>query len=379
MKDLANTDKAYLLTFNIGTSISPHRKATRSVTSVQSLLELQVSCVAGQHVWYWKPNSPFPWALRTATPLQIAAYCGNAQIVALLLDRGASTDTVDGKYETALHHAARAGQTETTEILLSSGANLHAVNYGLWSACHLAINADHSELLGLLIQRGAELKVKDWAGQTAFHIAAARSVATMSLVMTAAHEHDLGLEDVYGYSSISILLAGGTEREISYLLSLAPGSAAYESVVGNILTAAVLNKRYVSISLFKKLLKRIPSSLIKNLLSHRARHGGTPLYAACTVAYAYWREDLINTLLQAGADLELQGGNHGTPLIGACAAGRLAVVKLLISKGAKISYERDGLIFSALDAAKHFPEIVRWILVERYTKGPRRILGRDPH
>ena len=82
---------------------------------------------------------------------------------------------------------------------------------------------------------------------------------------------------------------------------------------------------------------------------------------------------MINTLLEAGAQLEQEGGEHGTPLMGACAAGRLAAVKVLVSKSAKISYEKEGQIFSALRAAKHFPEITRWLLVGRFTEG-RRLL-----
>ncbi|KAL8766047.1 MAG: hypothetical protein Q9209_007076 [Squamulea sp. 1 TL-2023] len=83
--------------------------------------------------------------------------------------------------------------------------------------------------------------------------------------------------------------------------------------------------------------------------------------------------NMISVLLEAGADLEHEGGRHGSPLMGACATGRLAAVKFLTSKGAKIVYERDGVIVSALHAAKHFLEIMRWILVERFTKGRKRI------
>ena len=378
MKDLENMDEAYLLIYSIGTSISLPCKASGKLTSVQNLLELQVAGLDIQHHWYWKPDPPFPSAFATATPLQIAANCGHVRITKLLLERGAAMDKVDNEYQTALHHAAKTGQTEIAEILLSSGANLHALTKRLQSAISLAALAGHSEILSLLMQRGADLKAQDWFGRTTFHFAAASSsVATMSVIMTAADGYDLGFEDLGGYSSMSIILAGGTRREISYLLSLAPDSAAYKPHTGNVLTAAVLNERFVSISLFKKLLKRIPPSLVKTLLEHRARSGGTPLYAACTQASPHRQEDVINTLLQAGADLEHKGGIHGTPLMGACAAGRLSAVKILVSKGAKISYERDGLVVSALNAAKHFPEIMRWILVEQYTKGPRRILSRD--
>ena len=45
---------------------------------------------------------------------------------------------------------------------------------------------------------------------------------------------------------------------------------------------------------------------------------------------------VISLLLDAGAELEIEGGPYSTPLMGACAVGRLEAVKLLVRKGAKI-------------------------------------------
>jgi len=80
---------------------------------------------------------------------------------------------------------------------------------------------------------------------------------------------------------------------------------------------------------------------------------------------------MISLLHDTGAELETEGGDYGTPLMGACAAGRLQAVKLLARKGAKMLYcNEHGRSFSALRAAKYFPEIVQWLLVGRYTEGP---------
>ena len=77
----------------------------------------------------------------------------------------------------------------------------------------------------------------------------------------------------------------------------------------------------------------------------------------------------MDLLLDAGAQLEEEGGEHGTPLFGACAAGRLAVVTQLIAKGARAAYTKDGQIFSAINCANYFPEITRWLLVGRFIEG----------
>ena len=69
-------------------------------------------------------------------------------------------------------------------------------------------------------------------------------------------------------------------------------------------------------------------------------------------------------------------GDFGTPLVGACATGRLSVVKLLASKGANIWYVKQGKMYRAFRGATHLPEIRQWLLVGRYTEGPRLLLDR---
>ena len=46
-------------------------------------------------------------------------------------------------------------------------------------------------------------------------------------------------------------------------------------------------------------------------------------------------------------------------------------------KARNISYKKDGETVSALDAAKHFPDVKRWLLVGRYNEGPRLLTKDD--
>ena len=119
-------------------------------------------------------------------------------------------------------------------------------------------------------------------------------------------------------------------------------------------------------ALLKLLLRRLPKELIPTLLAHRDQDWGTLLYVAATQP----AEKTIHMLLDAGADLELEGGEHGTPLLGACAAGRLSIVKVLVLKGARTSYAKEGEVFSALLAARNHGQITRWLLVGRFLEGP---------
>ena len=121
----------------------------------------------------------------------------------------------------------------------------------------------------------------------------------------------------------------------------------------------------------KLLLRQLPNDLVTRLLTHRVLRLGTPLYAAATGPC----ETSIDVLLGAGAQLELEGGDEGIALMGTCATGRLAVVKLLVRKGAKTSYVKDGHVYSVLSKARYHPEVTRWLMVGRFTEGPRIIMN----
>ena len=78
--------------------------------------------------------------------------------------------------------------------------------------------------------------------------------------------------------------------------------------------------------------------------------------------------DIVELLVRAGADPELDRGTYGTPLLAACEFGRFSTVKYLVRVGANVISSKGGQPFSAVKAAQSFPNIVRWLLVDRYTE-----------
>ncbi|CAO1599686.1 hypothetical protein XANCAGTX0491_003402 [Xanthoria calcicola] len=228
--------------------------------------------------------------------------------------------------------------------------------------------------LQILKARGADFRLRNLYGGTVLHYAALFGTPLVVPVLTLAGDDDLGTQDWMGCTPLTDVLENGDWHTILSIINLAPRPGHYDPQVFNVLSGGVYNAQMTA-SLLKKFMRRLSPSIVTTLLKHRAKVLGTPLYAASTVTSPSNQEDFINLLLEAGADLEQVGGEHGTPLMGACAAGRVTAVKLLVSKGAKLSYEGDDWPVSALHAARHFPEIVRWLLVERFTHGPRRILS----
>ena len=343
-----------------------------------------------EHLLINRPIDPsliqWPWLVGAAVvlpsnhwsqnALQIAAWNGCISLVELLLGRGALVNFVDRYGWTPLHFAADAGRVATIKMLLKFGANLHLPDVHLGNACMCAAKHDHLDAVRELLKAGANRQAQNIIHRNLLHHAGfSNSWNVFFYLLPSTTTYELTMENICRDTVIPYTLRNARPPQLSSLLNHALPDQAYFSPERNVLTAAVLNI-HVTTALLKRLLKRLPPSLLPQLLSHQASIGGTPLYAA-SLRTSPHKMDLIHLLLDAGAALELEGGDYGTPLMGACAAGRLFVVKVLVSRGAKLHYTKDGNTIRALDAAKHFPEIKRWLLVGRYIDGPKMLMKDD--
>ncbi len=327
--------------------------------------------------WTWVINHgvALPSHYHSANSLQIAASNGNISLLESLLNRGASVNVVDDRGWTPLHFAADAGHVSTIKMLLNYGANLHLLDLNLRNACMLAAKNDNLYAVRELLKAGTDRQAQDVAHRhVLYHAATSNSWKVLFYLLPNTTTYELIMEDVWGDTVIAHVLRDVEPCQFSSLLNHALPDQAYFTRKTNVLTAAIIDVEVTASSL-KRLLKRLPQSLLPQLLSHQSLTGGTPLYAASIDIFP--QVDLICILLEAGAALELEGGDHGTPLMGACAMGRLSTVKVLVSKGAKLYYTKDGHTIRALDKAKHFPEIKRWLLVGRYIEGPRLLMKDD--
>ena len=312
-----------------------------------------------------------------ATPLTIAAThptcranCKASKITRQLLEAGALVNKANFESETPLHMAAESGEVETIEVLLGYGANPQARDYWLRTPAMIAARQGHLKALLMLLRNGVGYDEVDASGNSIVHHAACSGMLEEFCHLLSSSNGDLlGEENKDGDSVLSLAFTWAGDK-VPMLLNAAPSQEAYCTENSNPLSSAVQNLSMTEL-MMKMMLKRVPREILAKLLAHQDWYLGTPLYAACTIATSTSQNAMIDLLLAAGADLELQGGDEGSPLMGACAAGRLKVVKHLVRKGARICYIEDGRVFSALCAAKHFPEILRWLLVGRYLEGPK--------
>lgn len=220
---------------------------------------------------------------------------------------------------------------------------------------------DHVSLVRVLVKGGANVRLRSHVGETALHFATRNGAKdVVILLMTGSY---LRVKDVLGLSALWKAIRQTSAFPMSFLVNLAPPSEVYDLQGYTILKAAVIYRSAIEV---KMLLRRVPTGHLPRLLNHRAVDG-TPLLLAAKVP----KVDTIALLLDAGAHLELEGSEHGTPLMAACATGRDAAVKSLVARGARTSYVKDGEAYSAITAAKYHPPVRRWLLVGRFQEGPK--------
>ena len=289
----------------------------------------------------------------------------------MLLAHGASIDSVDMQHLTPLHNAADHDRVAMVKLLLEAGANPNALDCDLQSPVMRAAKQGHVNCVPILLEAGADMQLRNIGGQTALHLAAESGAKDMFIFLISKKPGcELATEDIWGRSVLHYAICKPFAFPINFLLSLAPPAAVYMSQTHTILNAAIYYRSTIEV---KMLLRRIPAYLLPRLLDQREPWQGTPLHLAAIEEYL----EMVILLLDTGAQLDIEACEHGTALMGACAAGRLASVKLLIARGARTSYMQDEKLCSALLAAKYHPEVRRWLLVGRFLEGPKLLTYKE--
>ncbi|KAH7355336.1 ankyrin repeat-containing domain protein [Rhexocercosporidium sp. MPI-PUGE-AT-0058] len=295
----------------------------------------------------------------SCSALQLAAATsGGVEMVKILVMHGADIDfRCRGDYATPVHFAAREKQIDSLDILLQNGANPNFRMASGLTPAMAAIIADSVEGLMSLSAAGALLDIHGESGETVSHVAAQRSPNVLSYLFYAGH--DLYRKDHDGLSAVAV--AALTIRYVPAFFSLLCNlDLDFNQCSGLIRCFPQLRTKVV-----KFLLRRLPEHLVTlELRSTISKKGRGSILSECARTGS---TDLIEMLIEVGGSLDLELEGEGTPLIAACAYGRDTIMKILVRAGANIIGTRSGLRCTALSAAKPFPHMVRWLLVERFT------------
>ena len=241
------------------------------------------------------------------TPLILATFCGQKEVLSLLLQRGALVDAKSKRFgRTALHWACQEGKLDCVEMLLDAGSAINVCDDGDWTPLILAAFCGQKEVLSLLLQRGCNVDAKSKKlGHTALHFACQKGkLDCVEMLLDAAIN---ACDDVDDLTPLMLAAFCGQKEVLSLLLQ----------------RGALVDAKSKEL-------------------------GRTALHFACQKG----KPDCVEMLLDAGSAINVcDDDDDWTPLILATFCGQKEVLSLLLQKGCNVDAKSKELGRTALHFA----------------------------
>ncbi|XP_076857757.1 uncharacterized protein ankrd50l [Brachyhypopomus gauderio] len=321
------------------------------------------------------------------TLLSTAAHAGLADVVALLLCRGADPSLSDNQGQTALTLSARQGHVGVMQVLLEwaqdqgrDGPAVRALTEHAdcegWTALRSAAWGGHKESVKMLLEAGAEVDGCDADGRTALRAAAWGGHEEILLTLLD-HGAQVDRVDYEGRTPLIAAAYMGHKEAVEILLC---AGAQADLADGDGRTALSVAAMCVPSSAGGRGHGEVVSLLLEKGANpeHRDRDGMTPLLLASYEGH----EEVLELLLEAGADVDEGTAAHPsavTPLLAAAAMGHAGTVNRLLFWGAAVDgIDGEGRTALCLAAGKGSVEVVRALLDRGLDENHKDDLGWTP-
>ncbi|KAL1641898.1 hypothetical protein SLS58_005733 [Diplodia intermedia] len=294
------------------------------------------------------------------TALHLAVGFKDEKSTKLLLQYGANVDALDSSCKTPLHYAAKITSSDLTSLLIQHGAWVDARDDYLRTPAFVATATENVEVLHTLCEYGANLSLRDLGGQNIMSYACLSSAETLAAILSKGHRSTLNQCGSFELLEVALINSNPGVKSLALNSTLA-----FDHIGGlsHISLDDIIKEEKPST--LRKLIRRTSPSSVPFPTLEQAKRADTA--SALHVAVAANKPEMLEILLQYGADIEYHEEYEGTPLVTACTAGRFSLVKLLVRRGATISYQKDGTVWDGVGAAKRFPKLAAWLLCGRFT------------
>jgi len=156
--------------------------------------------------------------LTQRTALGVAAHCGNAEVVRLLLRCEANPNTRDYQWSTPLHLASSRGHCKVMELLLlNDDVDIEAVDQSKQTALWVAADRGHLKAVEILLKRGAKINVRANEQLTPLHTAARQGDKAM-IELLLRHKGHIEARDSNSMTALHHACETGHELVVDFLL-----------------------------------------------------------------------------------------------------------------------------------------------------------------
>ena len=224
------------------------------------------------------------------SPLHLASISGELTTVKILVEAGADVRATDAERDTCLMFAAYGGYTDTVRYLVSlPEVDLDHEGSNNFSALQLAVQGKHADVMQVLIDAGADIETKDDDGRSPLHVASLSELAAVKMLVKAGA--DVRATDARRDTCLILAACFGLTDTVRYLVCLPEVD-----------------------------------------LQHQENRNNTALHFAAQEKHL----EVMQVLIDAGADIETRNDDGRSPLHVACISGALTTVKMLVEAGADV-------------------------------------------
>ena len=292
---------------------------------------------------------------RSGSPaLLVAARNGQAAMMEALLMAGAKVYSTDGRGNTALHHAAAANQVYTIAMLHAKGLDIETQNRNHFTPLHVATEASNLDAIRALADFGAKLSLSYYDGGTVdplliayaderWEVAAVlREVGAKRGIHFYTNHGDIaGIVSRLEEDPMAIRLTHPGANDTALLVAMKMqqyAAASYLLASGaNVFDADISFNTLLSIAAHNDSEEGVTLILENGYPINRTTGPPNSLYAQIHKSAEIDSIDMVQFLLEKGADVNQVDGALNTPLHRAVSKHRSAMAEFLIEKGAHVN------------------------------------------
>ena len=280
------------------------------------------------------------------TPLHFSVRSPSSRkAMQCLLNAGSSLDMADKSGYTALYHAACAGNTTAVDVLLRAGSIPDGIPVATQTPLYAAARRGYTKVVRCLLNSGADPNSSNQRGYSALHGTCYNGyVEVVDLLLK--HGANVNLLNSRRNAPLHEAADGGQKVIVERLLRNGAKINAIGANNDTPLQRSILSKHFATA---KHLLERGANPNIPNI------SGNAALMVALLVSAD---EELINTLLDSGSDINTVNESHVTPLMQAAISSPRDISKLLERGAEMLTCGSDGI------TVFHIMAVVRYSTID---------------